>query len=523
VKGAFTPRPCRDAESSPATVPSPTDVAGGEGEQPFTDAFGGFPSPFGQAGAAPGLSPVSSSLEPCATGQCGYYALDSSGAGGTVRVIVLDQSSALGGIQLGWLSEQLAAVSGREPAIVIGNAAAEGALAQALINGHASAYFYDSPEQNVTGHLPNSQIPSFGSGTLGYINALRAERQDFIGHSGLLLVQVGALSLEGNTRAPVTARLIPAIGELALEGQDGVLLRRSQPALFDGLARRPRAGCLANGSETKCETSQYIPIPANCVGNACAGANLPEYTFSSSRPDIGAFVEPNLASPDPRAVLLGPNDKPIPDSQSGLFCAYNAGTTVVTISAGGRAASLTVTVQAGSVRRPCGTQPLQGVVNQQQAAAVPPPAPAPAPAPAGPAPAGTAPPVPLPAPPIAHVTSPPPHASPPAPFFLPAALPAPLLAFVPPPVPTPARPTPPSGTSAVTSPVEAVEKEEEQAVAYRSADHEPSPAYLIGIIVLAAFAGASIGRPVRRGRREVRVAPATLSTMHTQRRMGRRR
>jgi hypothetical protein len=522
------------SSSLPAfAAPSPTDPAGGEGEQPFKEAFAGFPAPFGNTGATAGLMPVSGSLEPC-TAQCGYYAVDSSGAGGNVRMIVLDQSSTVAATQLGWLNEQLAAVRGTEPAIVIGNAPAQGAVAQALINGRASAYFYDSPEQNVRSRVGGSQIPSFGSGTLGYMNALSAERQDFIGHSGLLLVQVGALSLEGNTRAPVTARLIPAIGELALEGQDGVLLRRSQPALFDGLARRPRAGCVANGSETRCETSQYIPIPANCVGNACASANLPEYTFSSSRPDIGDFVEPNLASPDPRAVLLGPNDKPIPDSQSGLFCAYNGGTTVVTISAGGRSASLTVTVQAGSVRRPCGTQPLQGVVNQQQAAAAPPPAPAPAPAPAaGPAPAGSAPSVPLPAPPTPQVTSPPPHPSPPAPFFLPGALPAPLLAFVPPPLPTPARPTPPSGTSAVTSPVEAVEKEEEyeeapesvsnKAVAYRSADHEPSPAYLIGIIVLAALAGASIGRPVRRGRREVRVAPATLSTLRTQRRMSRRR
>ena len=451
-------------------------------------------------------------------------------------MIVLDESSAVGPTQLQWLTEQLSAVRGIEPAIVVGNAPPQEPVAQALVNGRASAYFYDSPEQNLRGRVGASHIPSFGSGTLGYINALSAERQDFIGHSGLLLAQVGALSLEENMRAPVTARLIPTIGELALEGQDGVLLRRSQPALFDGLARRPRAGCLANGSESRCETSQYIPIPANCVGNACASATLPEYTFSSSRQDIGDFVKPNLASPDPRAVLLGSNDKPIHDSQSGLFCAYNAGTTVVTISAGGRSASLTVTVQAGSVRRPCGTQPLEGDLSQPQAApAVPPPAPPPAPAPAGNAPPGATPPVPLPAapaPPQVPVAASHPNSPPPAPFFLPTAIQAPTLAFVPPPVPTPARPTPPSGTSAVTSPVEAVEEEEEQeeatesvsnqAVAYHSSAYEPSPAYLVGLIVLAAFAGASVTRK-RRGRREVRVAPATLSTMRTQRRISRRR
>ena len=106
-----------------------------------------------------------------------------------------------------------------------------------------------------------------------------------------------------------------------------------------------------------------------------------------------------------------------------------------------------------------------------------------------------------------------------------------LLPFVPLPLPTPARPTPPSGTSAVTSPVEAAEREEEEeeatesvgnnAVAYRAPDHEPSPAYLLGIVVLAAFAGASIRRRPRGGRRPARVAPATISTMRAQQRFSR--
>jgi hypothetical protein len=110
-----------------------------------------------------------------------------------------------------------------------------------------------------------------------------------------------------------------------------------------------------------------------------------------------------------------------------------------------------------------------------------------------------------------------------------AAASSPLLAIVPPPIPTPARPTPPSGTSPVSQPVEAPEKEEEteeatesvgnNAVAYRSTEHEPSPAYLIGIIILAAFAGAGVRSRPRRGRKGVRVAPATISSMRSQRRM----
>jgi hypothetical protein len=118
---------------------------------------------------------------------------------------------------------------------------------------------------------------------------------------------------------------------------------------------------------------------------------------------------------------------------------------------------------------------------------------------------------------------------PPLPFFVQPALTSFVPGFVPPPVPQPARPTPPSGTSAV----EAVEREEEeesatesvsnQAVAYRAPEHEPAPAYILGVIVLAALAGASIrGRPGRRGR-ELRIAPATISGTRSQRQMSSRR
>jgi hypothetical protein len=261
---------------------------------------------------------------------------------------------------------------------------------------------------------------------------------------------------------------------------------------------------------------------------------LPEYSFSSSRPDIGNFVKPNLAV-EPKAVLLE-HEEPVADSKSGLFCAYNAGKTVVTIDAGGLSSSLTVTVQAGSVRRPCGTQPLKELPAQESNVPAPVPAPAPAPAPQSAPPASAPPPVvpvpPAPAPLAAQVTHPHPPPRLAAPFFLAPVAAAPVLPFVPLPVPTPARPTPPSGTSPVTSPVEAAEKEEEheeapesvsnQAVAYRAHEHEPSPLYLLGIVVLAAFAGASLrGRPGR-GRRGADIAPATISTIHTQRRMSRK-
>ena len=478
---------------------------------------------------------------------CHYYAMESAGAGGTVRVIVLDESAEVSEAQRAWLVAELAGAKAEGvPAIVVGstdlnaqiaaNQVQAKEVARALEEGEASAYFYDSPEENVQRplHWGAEEVPTFGSGTLGYEEISTQQRGDFHGASGILLAQVHASARKpGSNRVPVNVRLTPVIGELALEAKDGILLRRSEPALFEALARRPRAGSHALINSDEPEEDPYIQIPSNCVGKECAVGLFPEYTFSSSNPEVGEFVEPNLAAAgNPHAVLQGPNGRPITDPESGLFCAYNAGTTTVTISAGGLSSSLPVTVQPGSVRQPCGTVPIKHQTGAGQAAGAPVPPPAPAPAPTGAAPASSPPLVPVPpSPPLvaAPVSPSRPPPVPPVSFFLPPALATPVLAFVPPPVPTPARPTPPSGTSAVTSPIEVAEHEEEeesatesvsnQALAYRAPEHEPSPVYILGIVLLAAFAGASIGRRPRRGRRELRVAPATLSSMRAQQRI----
>jgi hypothetical protein len=281
----------------------------------------------------------------------------------------------------------------------------------------------------------------------------------------------------------------------------------------------------------------YIPIPSICTGE-CGTALLPEYGFKSSDPEIGGFVELNLGAASALTPLLGPEGKPIAEpetgsgAKSGLFCAYNPGTTIVTIDAGGYAASLPVTVQRGSVREPCGTVKLKNPPALEEPTVPSPVAPPPV-APAAAPPAGAAPlalpapappvvPIPPPAPPTPHVAS--------LPFILPAVATSPLLPFVPPPVPTPARPSPPTGTSAVTSPVEAAQKEEEeeeatesvsnQAVAYRSSENELPPLYILGLIALAAFAGGAPLRRSRRGRRGADIAPAKAFSEFSQQRLG---
>ena len=526
-------------------------------ETAFAQAFAGFPQ--AALSAADGGEQGCDGTVGC---QTAYYSFLSEGTGPAVRVIVLDESGEVDQGQLAWLEGQLAdARASGTPAIVLGSADLNAQLAanqvqakevaRALEEGEASAYFYDSPEENVQQPLRwgAEKVPVFGSGTLGYASILKQQGGSFHGAGGILLTQVGARE-PGGDRAPVTARLVPVIGELALEAKGGTLLRRSEPALFEALARRPRAGSHTIINSNEPEEDPYIQIPEECVGKECSSGLFPEYTFTSSDKEVGQFVEHNRAAAgQPLAVLQNAKGEPIPDEpvgevngqvvnergeaipreQSGLFCPYFQGTTVVTIETGGLKSSLPVTVQAGSVRQPCGTVPQKHRVAAAQTASAPAPPPAPAPAPAGPAPASAPPVVPVPPPPLA-VTPPPARPAPaPAPFFIQPALPFVAVAFVPPPLPAPAEPTPPTGTSAVTSPVEAAQKEEEeeeatesvsnQALAYHAPEHEPSPVYALGIVILAAFAGASVRRRPRRGRRELRVAPATLSSTRAQRRM----
>jgi hypothetical protein len=570
ASGRYPSGPDLGAQLPAYAVPSAPDLDArpeSEGtEQSFETAFSAFPQqPLIEANGQPHACAATVGCEGA------YYAFTSEGNGGQVRVIVLDETAAeMSEAQLTWLEGQLqGAHAAKEPAIAIGSGdieaqvragrAQSATLAKILVAGSrstaagecerlqqeassnesacssASAYFYDAREQNE--HKPlrsgSESIEAYGSGTLGYVNRVNELAGNFHGASGILLAQVNTASRNPATnRAEVQVPLIPVVGELALEALQGTLLRRSAPALFTGLARRPRAGCDAEGQQSVCEVDPYIPIPSICTGE-CGTALLPEYGFKSSDPEIGAFVKPNLGSTSHLAVLQNSEGKPILESEagtgakSGLFCAFNPGTTTVTITAGDWSASLLVTVQRGSVREPCGTVKLSHppVEEQQNLAPAPPsPAPAPAASPAPVAPVVLPPPIPPPATPVAR-----PGARIAPTYFVPLIPPASVLAFLPAPVPTPARPTPPSGTSAVTSPVEVAEKEEEQeeapesasnqAVAYRASESESLPPYLLGLVALAALAGASARRR-RPGRGERGIAPATVSASTRQRRLG---
>jgi hypothetical protein len=495
---------------------SPSDVQPGGGIGMFTSTLAAH-APAGSVPAGTPAPPAGSAA----------YAFESPGNGGSVRVIVLDYSNlTLGAAQTQWLIEQLAqAKAAGVPAIVLGNgdpvapsaanyAHDAAALTQALTQGGASAYFYDSPGENRIDTLGTgaAAIPAYGTGTLGYVLPPLQNSEEYLGAGGFLLASVDVSARNPATnRAPVSATLIPNIAQLALNATGGTLLRRSQVALFEGLARRPAGGDEQEGfgSSEEVLPDPYVPVPEICQGPGCGHFVAPAYTFSSSRPDIGNFVERDPSNQNPRAVLQGPNGKPIPDPHSGLFCAFNAGTTIVTIQTGGLSYSEPVTVQAGSVEQPCGTVPLLNPppAEANVRAALPPPPP-PSPAPAGASPAPVVPPVPPalapPAPVSPHPASKPAHSPLAPPFF---ALAAPTVALTAAPLPPPPqvpRPIPPSGTSPIFGQAfapkeeqedeEAVESARANMVAYDPRQSHLPPAALLGLIVIAAGAGVTIRR-----------------------------
>ena len=564
-----------------------SDTADGLGAAIFRSAFAAFPAPFGGGPATGGISATGIPGAAPGTGARTHYAFDSDGSEGRVRVVVIDNS--LGSLaasdphqnpaepQLPWLISVLDdARADGVPAVVMGNrdlntrftprlnVAGDGdEVARVLVEHGASAYVYDRPEENRATRIPagvTQTIPSYGTGTLGYRSPISGvvggdSADALFGDAGVLLLEVHADQRDPATnRAPTIVRLVPVIEDLSLESTDGTLLRRSRPALFRGLGRKPRGGdrwgraSAGSGNPDPAGGDPYTSFPPDqCLVAGCSARIKPEYSFSSSDPDIADFVLQDPSSTNLRKPLLGPDDKVIgaagasaatasarafasqsaaAGGTSGLLCPFNAGTTTVTVSAGGFSYSELVTVLDGSVQRPCGTRPLRPdrfKPTQPQAA---PPAPPPPPAAAGTAPPLELQPPPLPAPPPAVLAPTPPPTPPAALPLVPlaaAGVAAAVPAIVPPPPPPIVRPMPPGGAPARTYQVE--EKREEEAAIEESnafSRYAPDeggltvPPYLPLLVLLLAAAGAGA---VRRGgpgaRRHVQPAPARTTSRRT--------
>ena len=549
------------------------DASGAGNVSAFSDAFTGFPAPFGTGPLPTGVSTGSIPAGASATsGVRTHYAFDSAGPAGTVRVVVIDNSR--GSLaasdpyqnpaepQAAWLKSVLADAKQRGlAAIVVGNRDLNSKLApqinvatdgdqeaSILTQGGASAYLYDRPEEQRTSRVPAgaaATIPEYGTGTLGYRSPLQQTTQpgqpdSLFGQTGYLIVSVDTQHRNADTNvAPVTASLQPLLQDISLQALDGTLLRRSHPALFQALGRRPvsgdRWGPTSAGDATPNPpgADPYTTFPPDpCLQANCSSFVAPHYTFASSRRDIANFVEQDPNSQDLRKPLQGANGKAIPTATSGLLCAFNPGTTTVSVTAGGLTASVPVTVLGGSVEQPCGTVPLINQPTQPTNPGITPPPPI------------TITPrfIPPPPPPPAPVTPPPPAAAPvikavpvkatpsppkvfvPLPPLIPGIPPASLavsngvLTPPPPPAGAFARPIPPGG--AVARVYEEKREEEaapEQSQAFSAYHPDQGPdvplaPFVLGAVLLSAAAGASIRTGMRRRdrRHEAAIAAARI-------------
>lgn len=531
------------------------DSAGGAGA--FRAAFAAFAAPFGSAPAPPGVTTSGVPGAPPGPGARTHYAFDWDGAGGRVRVVVIDNSAGTLAAsdphqnppepQLPWLTSVLADAKGRGiPTIVMGsrdlntrftprlNVAGDGdEVARVLVDGGASAYLFERPEENRVYRIPAGgaqTIPTFGTGTLGYrspISGVIGNQPDLLfGDSGVMVLELDTAARDPLTnRVPAGVRLIPLIEDLSLEAADGTSIRRSRVALFRGLGRRPRAGDRwgrisgGDGNPDPPGSDPHTSFPPDqCLVAGCSTRIAPEYQFTSSDEDIGDFVRQDPASSNLRKPFLDGQGKVVTDPSSGLFCAFNAGTTTVTIRAGGFSYSQTVSVLGGSVQRPCGTRPLKPGRFRTPPTPTPGAPPPPPPPPASPPPVSFTPPAPPGPPPVSPPPATPPPSLPASALSPPILTPQPPVARVttitPPPPPAAGRPLPPGGVGARVYQVEEKREEEaaieeSQAFSRYSPDGGPSPLPTLLIVLVAAAAGASI-RGAARGRGVPRRHPAPI-------------
>jgi hypothetical protein len=479
----------------------PTFAAIGRSDQPyetpFSEAFAEAPEPFGAGAPTAGVTPVSSGSQTPNGDIHRYYAFDANQNGATLRVIVLDDAE--GQLEAGaattgqrrWLEEQLAAANRQGLPIVVIAATPlqelkEGESVAALLASSGVLAVFTTSERRLDERrlLPENpspeapQIPEYEGASLGYQKPQ---------NNGVKWYFVSA-----DTKArEVHVAAVPVIGSLALKPLQGLTVARSLTLQFEAVARRPPGtlATIAGRSEEPSEPGEpfpgydnYVEIPApSCGARPCV---QPSYAFTSSDPTIGTFVEPS--GPGSQLPKLGAGGHPIPSSTSNLFCAYNAGTTIVSITAGLLSYSLPVTVRPGGFGSPCGTVYRPGVgevirIHTAQAqsplgAAATPPPPAAAPLTnTFPAALTAIPPLPAaPPPPAAPTTPPAPVHTPAPPTPVEAPLPTPIESVSVPPAILPAatppvEPIPPGASGYAQSPSAAERKEKARKQASQSA------------------------------------------------------
>jgi hypothetical protein len=228
---------------------------------------------------------------------------------------------------------QVTIAAGLPVVIVLGRALSSSSpqdeqLADLLAGAGVLAVFAGG-ERNQRTTLSEGRLVQFTGASLGYQSSQ---------NNGVVWYSV---SVDTDARR-VDVKAIPVVGSLALKPLLGLTAARSSTLAFEAIGRRP-PGSLATFAGTDADFpgfDSYVGIPAADCGTTSI---RPTYSFTSGDPTIGDFVVPS--GPGSRFPKLDAGGHPTASSTSGRFCAYNSGSTTVSITTGLLRASLPVTVQ----------------------------------------------------------------------------------------------------------------------------------------------------------------------------------
>ena len=210
------------------------------------------------------------------------------------------------------------------------NVATDGdAVAQLLVDGGASAYFFERPEENRIYPIPSGApqtIPAFGTGTLGYrsplANTQRRPRRACSATAGLLLAEVDASQARpgheprAGHRPPAPGRSTSSRSRPSTARCCAAAARRCSRAW--AAARSPAtAGARSRAAATRSRPARdpYTAFPPQpCAGADVRHARRARVRVHLLRPRHRRLRRQDPASTNLRKPLIGADDKVVTDA-----------------------------------------------------------------------------------------------------------------------------------------------------------------------------------------------------------------
>ncbi|MHB8572491.1 MAG: beta propeller repeat protein [Candidatus Dormibacteria bacterium] len=384
--------------ASSGTISVPTGGSNGS----FLQQFANAPAPFGRGAAPAGIVPVpfTATAQDNAAVAHSHYGFDYAPGGSPLaRFLVVDDSQGnISGTtasenpredQSSWLKSAIQSatipslvfmsVPPTDPrtttnpmtdsAVFDADVAAPPSAASGIFSGSLGLEGTAGVSESVNGSTVG--LPEWIGGEVGApLSGTRLPQHGY--YHAWLLVNVDPSKKYGFNQAAVTVQAFPILESLAINSQDGVVVKSGAGLRIRALGRMPAGGDgNAQGSNpdptqsyaTYLDFPQYKPPCGPAASqDFCAAtyALVPQYKFFSENPAVANFVKacPGPQNPTGPCVNTDPAHygQPIPDptGQDGYLCTFKPGTVYIDAVAGVRKAREQIVVGAGS--GPCHVQ-----------------------------------------------------------------------------------------------------------------------------------------------------------------------